>query len=219
VTVISQERIGSFTAFVLAATDAGALKKWLDDNELATTPSSEAWLKHYVDIGFHFVAFRYETDAKGGGGRSKTETVRISFATPRPFYPYLEPLHAEPPPSAPRVLAVWLVSPERGVPVAAVKDGEGDAIRWKRPWKEARLHAPTTTASLAASLGPSLGALVPAGAPGRLVVQTFLDQKQSRRGWGDVVVVPASPEAIDAAKMKRMRKLMTSLDFAIGGGS
>ncbi len=225
VTVISQERIGSFTAFVLAANDASALKKWLADNQLASTPESEAWLRHYVDLGFYFVAFRYEVpDAKSGAPSSKSETVRISFSTPRPYYPYLEPDHANANakhaglPS--RVLAVWLVSRGRSVPVAMVRDG--NAVAWKRPWKEARRHGATTATSLTASLGTSLGGLLPradadAGSESPLVVQTFEDQKITRRGWGDVVLVPEAPKAIDDAKMPRLEKLMAVLDDGLGG--
>jgi hypothetical protein len=223
VKVISEERIGSFTAFVLAATDARALEKWLDANELATTPASEAWLKHYVDLGFHFVAFRYELpDAGAPRARTKSEIVRISFSTPRPYYPYLEPEHPGAAAPGSRVLAVWVIAPERGVPVAAVKDESGERL-WKRPWKEARRHAPATPASLGAALGGSLAALLPrpgaeadGGAAGeRLVVQTFQDQKASRAGWGDVVLVPEAPVAIDAARMKRLRRLMAALDDAV----
>lgn len=229
VTVISEERIGSFTAFVLAANDGNALKKWLEENQLETTPASEAWLQHYVDLGFYFVAFRYELPAANSGtARSKSETVRISFSTPRPYYPYLEPEHASADAgadnrvTASRVLAVWLVARERSVPIAMVTDDEGTA--WKRPWKEARKHGATTAASLTATLGSSIGGLLPrgssdadAGARDKLVVQTFQDQKVTRRGWGDVVLVPEAPQAIDAPKMRRLEKLMAALDDQLRG--
>ena len=100
-----------------------------------------------------------------------------------------------------------------------VKDDK--TIAWKRPWKEARKHGATTAASLTASLGGSLGELLPRGADAgshdTLVVQTFQDQKVSRRGWGDVVLVPEAPEAIDAAKMRRLETLMATLDDGLGG--
>jgi hypothetical protein len=217
VAVLSQERIGSFTAFVLAATDAKALKKWLDDNELVTTPESEAWLKHYVDLGFYFTAFRYEVPTTKATGTSKSETVRLTFKTPLPYYPYREPDHATPPAKKPRVLAVWVVSPERSVPLAAVTE-EG-AIAWKRPWAEAMKHAPQSTSILGSIIGATnLGSLSAGQTPDRpLVVQTFEDQKTSRRGWGDVVLVPAAPHENDAARLERMTKLMASLDPALGG--
>ena len=137
VTVLSEQRVGSFTAFVLAATDSAALKSWLDRNQLATTPASDAWLAHYVALSFYFVAFRYEVpDVKTTRERTKSETVRISFASPLPFYPYREPDHPKADASPlPRELAVWLVTSERFVPVAAKK--VGDDVDWRRPWIEA----------------------------------------------------------------------------------
>jgi hypothetical protein len=218
VTVISEERIGSFTAFVLSASDAGALKKWLDDNQLVTTPESEAWLRHYTDLGFHFVAFRHEPASKGAN-TSRSETVRISFSTPLPYYPYLEPEHPGAPSTLYRVLAVWLVSTRRSVPVATVR--EGDATLWKRPWEEARRFPDPSLAHLTAALTPPLAALLPSGlvpAEGArephksLVVQTFEDQKKHRQGWGDVVLVPESPAPMDPARQARLGKLMAALD-------
>jgi Uncharacterized protein conserved in bacteria (DUF2330) len=215
VTVLSRERIGSFTVFVLAATDAGALKKWLDDNQLATTPESDAWLAHYVKHGFYYAAFRYEMPAaKDAGATAKSETVRISFATPLPYYPYKEPEHATAPPKLDRVLAVWLVSPARSVPVAALT--EGTAASWKRPWAEPRKHRPQTTSFLGTVVGAQLEALLASDASRVWDVQTFEDQKSSRRGWGDVVLVPDAPRPADAKKLERTQKLMTCLEPTVG---
>lgn len=200
VQVLSQQRIGSFTVFVLAATDATALKKWLDDNELATTPESEAWLAHYVKIGFYFAAFRYEMPAGQGSSEAKSETVRISFPTPLPYYPYREPDH--PSGAYARVLAVWFASPERFVPVAAGPNG------WNRPWAEPMKHPGTTAEALRSTIGDELATLLPKGAKD-LVVQTFEDQKRTRRGFTDVVLVPETPHELDAAKTT---KLMGALD-------
>ena len=209
VTVLSQERIGSFTAFVLAANDSGALKGWLDQNALTTTPKSDAWLQHYVSLHFYFVAFRYEVpEAKTGDPKAKSETVRMSFASPLPFYPYKEPDHPVGPTPHPRVLAVWLMTPERSVPVA-LHNGS-----WQRPWAEPRWHNPTKLADLRMRLGTDLGALVPSPDGGQVAwtVQTFEDQKRDRRGWGDVVLVPEAPHDADVGKLTRFGNLAASLD-------
>lgn len=225
VTVLSKERIGSFTVFVLEATNAGALKKWLDDNDLATTPESDAWLQHYVDLGFYYAAFRYEmpaakTPSPAAKTGAKAETVQITFKTPLPYYPYLEPKHPTPS-SNPRVLSVWYMSPQRAVPVAAVK--EGSAIAWKRPWAESVKHPDTSLSDLTRLVGAaSLGALADPSfdSPDRLVVQTFQDQKRSREGWGDVVLVPNAPLPSDPARAAKLSKLMRALDPSLtaGGG-
>lgn len=210
VTVLSQERVGSFTAFVLAASDGAALRSWLDRNQLATTPASDAWLAHYVALGFYFVALRYEApDAKTIRERTRAETVRISFASPLPFYPYREPDHATAPGTAPRELAVWLVTPERFVPVAAKK--VGDAIDWRRPWIEGVRHDPVKVEELQRQLGAELGALLPASKDA-LTVQTFQDQKRSRQGWGDVVLVPEKARTVDVTKLSHFGGLAASLD-------
>ena len=216
VMVLSEQRIGSFTAFVLSATDSAALKSWLSKNQLTTTPSSDAWLQHYVTLGFYFVAFRYEVSAvKNADAKTKSETVRISFTSPLPFYPYLEPDHpaafanvaASNPP--PRELAVWLVTPERFVPVAA-KTVAG-VVDWRRPWIESAKHPPVKVQDLRTQLGAELGALLP-DSNGAWTVQAFQDQKTSRKGWGDVVLVPEKAREVDVTKLAHFGGLAASLD-------
>jgi hypothetical protein len=174
-----------------------------------------------VKLGFYYAAFRYEMPSpKDASSIAKSETVRISFATPLPFYPYKEPDH--PGAKRDRVLAVWLASPTRSVPVAAMT-AAGTAT-WRRPWAERVKHRAQTTADLAAVVGPQLGALFGSSEPAKddaggarlWEVQTFEDQKTSRRGWGDVVLVPAAPRAADAGKVERMQKLTASLEPADG---
>src|SRR5262249_25597336 len=60
VSVVSVQRIGSFTATVLTATDATALDKWLADNGVALPPGGKEWLAHYVGLKFFFTAFKYD---------------------------------------------------------------------------------------------------------------------------------------------------------------
>lgn len=228
VTVLSQERIGSFTAFVLAANDASALRKWLEDNQLATTKESEAWLDHYVKLGFFFTAFRYEISS-GNSDTKQSQTVRLTFKTPLPYYPYKEPEHPqeEAKSAEARMLSVWFVGTEERVPVAAAQGGEGAS--WKRPWAEHNQHL-VQDGALRDALGDLYALLPPPPKPqlapdasdaellgtfgpfgrSRWNVQTFEDQKRDRGGFGDVVLVPKSPEALDP-KREDVRKLMASL--------
>jgi hypothetical protein len=121
------------------------------------------------------------------------------------------------------VLAVWLLSTRRAVPVATRRDEAG--VSWLRPWAEARRHPDPTLPDLTAALTPPLAALLPPGldasappaaAPGspqkRWVLQTFEDQKMNRQGWGDVVLVPEAPVAFDEARVARLDRLMSALD-------
>jgi hypothetical protein len=193
ITVLEVKKVGSFTAFVLQAGDAGALSAWLVKNGLVSTPEADAWLSHYVKLGFYYVAMRYDPP-RNGGDSTASQVMRFSFDTPAPYYPYLEPKRAEGAPAAPRMMDLWLVSDATWVPVAA-RDGD-PAPRWVRPLVAGKVYSGQWTASrLQTLLGPDR-AILPASAG--LVVQRFADQKTSRDGFGDIVFVPAHPTSGDA---------------------
>ena len=127
VTVLEKKKVGSFTAFVLAATDESALAKWLADNELVSSKEADAWLAHYVKMSFFYVAMRYDPPkGKKKVPRVDAETIRISFDTPLAYYPYLEPEAPELTPQ-PRLMELWFLGPDRVVPVALKEQ------RWLRP--------------------------------------------------------------------------------------
>lgn len=229
VTVLDVKRVGSFTAFVLAADDEAALGRWLDENGFVTSKEAEPWLRHYVARRFFFVAMRYEPPAGAAAGPTSeperavdpladppasppgsttSETIRISFDTPLPYYPYFEPDRpAGTDGGDGRLLEVWLVTKGLHAPVAARRTGEG-AITWSRPMAEGRRYAPATRSTLEDALDAEKGLL---GA-GELTVQRFMDQKTSRAGWGDVVFVPRAPVTGDAARRARLRRFVSTLD-------
>lgn len=212
VTVLSRERVGSFTAFVLAATDGPALQKWLRDNQFKVEPVLQDWLDHYAKLSFYFAALRYEAPkAKPPASVTLAETLRITFHTPLPYYPYREPLHVNRP--EPRGLAVWLIASRRYVPVSLSLEVPGG--RWKRPWLE-HSWRDEPRADLAELLGEPLAKLLPqparAAEPAPLQVQVFEDQKRDRRPYGDVVLVPSEPVPRNDETLKAAGKLMRSLD-------
>jgi hypothetical protein len=212
VAVLSRERIGSFTAFVLAATDASALQKWLTDNQLLVSPEAASWFQHYVKLRFYYVALRYEQPAQPeAAGKTRAETLRISFRTPLPFYPYREPEHASAPSGEPRDLAVWLVSNRRYVPVSFRRADQGSG--WQRPWLE-HSSAEVERQRVAELLETSLAALLPRSPQGQVTLQVFEDQKTQRPGFGDVVLVPAAATPSVAFDWSKAPKLMASLDPA-----
>ncbi len=214
VRVLDVAKVGSFTAFVLAADDAKALASWLEKNGLGSTPQADAWLAHYVKLKFFYVAMRYDPPAAGADGgapappRTAAETMRISFETPLPYYPYFEPDPApgEPPRDA-RLLDVWLVSRDRFVPVAARE--QNGKVRWVRPLASGHHYASDNREALERALEAE-AKILPAGA--ELQVQRFTDQKRSRSGFGDIVFVPARKRSLDAAARAGLAPLLGTLD-------
>ena len=237
VTVLEQKAVGSFTAFVLAASDAQALAKWLADNELVSSPEADRWLAHYVELDFFYVAMRY--DPKPAPAQEKAppvpsyvppapvseqlepvtaETIRISFDTPLPYYPYLEPETPEgmphregsqiAPRAEPRLMELWYVGSEAVMPIA-VHEHEG-ARQWVRPLAEGA-GAEDARQLLGELLEhePKLAPLLPEGA---LIVQTFQDQKRVRDGFADIVFAPREPHTFSDAQRAALAPLLALLD-------
>jgi hypothetical protein len=204
VSVVSQERIGRFSVAVLKGADPDALGGWLKEQKFSSSRVSRAWLSVYARLGFHFVAFRHEKPAREDPSEMLSETVRISFPTPQPYYPYREP---DPPEggvaSLDRGLRVWLISPSPYRPVA-VHDEEGQRF-FKRPWEEGM----RADAARGALRDPYLASLLPPRE--RFWVQTFVDLKISRRNWGDTVLVPDAPETYSDDDRARRRPLLGAL--------
>lgn len=110
VEVLATQKVAGYEAAILDATDAGALDTWLAANGYDTSPDLAEWLKAYIDRRWIVTAFKID---KGAGAMARTEAVRMSFTTERPFFPYREPASQREGASAPRVLAIWFIGPER----------------------------------------------------------------------------------------------------------
>lgn len=205
VQVLEVKTVGKFTAFVLKADDPAALADWLAKNKLVSTPEADRWLAHYVKMKFFYVAMRYDGAKPGEPSKLTSETVRISFDTPAPYYPYFEP---DPPKGATagphRLLDLWLVANDPVVPVSLHTDG--DTRQWVRPLRAGHVTKGPFPSTI---LEPALTALIPSSVSS-VSVQTFADQKVSRAGYGDILFVPeAAPE--DAESTKRVAKLKPML--------
>lgn len=90
VEVVSSQSVGDFDATVLRATSARALNRWLRKNGYKSNAAFEKWLDVYVQKRWVVTAFKIRT----GDTEDHTFTsqlVRMSFQTPRPFFPYREP--------------------------------------------------------------------------------------------------------------------------------
>jgi hypothetical protein len=204
VEVLSVEKIGSFTAFVLAATDANALAGWLKENQLTSTPETDRWLEHYVRMGFYYVAMRYDPPARPQAEDDAgiaAETIRVSFATPIAYYPYLEPEHKRAD-ASPRLLELWYVGTDPVIPVARV------GSNWTRPMMAGKDYE-RKRESVEASLDDELEELLPSG---ELVVQTFQDQKLNRHGYHDILFAFAKPKQLTSEQLAALEPLLGILD-------
>jgi len=207
VVILDIKRIGSFTAFVLKATDASALDKWLRDNKLGSSPENDKWLAEYVEREFFYVAFRYEpSKEKTDDDALKAETVRISFKTPVPYYPYREPTHsADAEPRGKRAVALWLVSPEALVPVALTKEAGKDV--WVQPFAEGWRRDGVSASQITAQLEGDDKKLI--DDKKTYFVQPLEDQKTTRQGYGDVVFLPEN--GVPAASREKTTKFVSKL--------
>jgi hypothetical protein len=96
VTVLQDKMVAGFHARVLEAKSAEALVGWLKKHGYAFSPEVEAWAKPYVDAGWKITALQV---AKGKDGAEdakdkkdvRAASLRISFKTDRPLFPYREP--------------------------------------------------------------------------------------------------------------------------------
>lgn len=121
VEVLSTQKVGGYEAAILDATDAAALNQWLTDNGYATTPDLTEWLEAYIAQRWIISAFKID---KAQSIEARTATVRMSFVTERPYFPYREPASQRGELSASRMLSIWFVGPER------VKGNVGADGRW-----------------------------------------------------------------------------------------
>lgn len=213
VRVLSAKRVGSFAAFVLQATDGKSLRGWLDRNKLVTAPASEAWLDRYVKLNFYFVALRFEPSLfaakRDPRGSTPAETLRITFETPVPYYPYQEPDRDDL--TDGRALALWLVTNGKPkVPVALVRDG--DSLSYRRPFREGARRPSVLPRALAEIIGDKTWKTVAPAGDTPLTIQVFEDQKRTRKGFGDVLLVPEEPVTLSPAAIEKQKALLPLLD-------
>ncbi|MFK7990302.1 MAG: DUF2330 domain-containing protein [Sandaracinaceae bacterium] len=176
VQVLSEQRVAGMDATVLAANDPDALGAWLGEHGYANRPALVEWLAPYVRDGFAVTAFRYRA---GEESTVASRSVRMSFETDRPFYPFREP--SDQPESSSRSLRVWLVGPNR---MGSLSD-EGGA-GWSGSPEYARPVHPSLVSSIVPQGAVSEGAWL----------SSFLDRSSSRRGAGDAFFEPVQNDEL-----------------------
>lgn len=92
VTVLEEKTVAGFQASVLDAKSAKDLVAWLKDHGYAFSPEVEAWAKPYVDGGWKITALRVAKDpAIREQAKVAAASLRLSFKTEQPLFPYREP--------------------------------------------------------------------------------------------------------------------------------
>lgn len=92
VRVLEEKLVAGFHAAVLEATTADALIGWLKEHGYAYSPAIAAWAKPYVQSGWKITALKVAKDASSTTNPTvATASLRLSFKTDRPLFPYREP--------------------------------------------------------------------------------------------------------------------------------
>jgi hypothetical protein len=92
VRVLDEKLVAGFKAVVLEADSADALVDWLKDHRYAYSPEVAAWAKPYVKDGWKITALKVAKDKDGKANKDlAASSLRISFKTDRPLFPYREP--------------------------------------------------------------------------------------------------------------------------------
>jgi hypothetical protein len=132
--VLDRKQVAGYDAVVLQADDLEGLRQWLEKNQYDARPAVMDWLKRYVELHWIITAFKVALDADAASNRW-SKSVRMSFETERPFYPYREPEDMRTP--DPKATA----SPARKLRVYLLADarfegtlGEADAWPGKAVW-------------------------------------------------------------------------------------
>jgi hypothetical protein len=175
VEVLHTQQVAGFDAAVLEAKDPAALNGWLKKNGYASRPALTDWLTPYIRQGWKITAFKI---AKGEGGQPLvgSGSVRMSFQTDKPFFPYREPSDARNVTTSnrPRLLRVFFLGTERMRGTLAGADWKA-AVPWTAPLPKDR------QAGLAAPL-----ALTDDKMPASPWMTVFEDRQTPRPGVEDV---------------------------------
>ena len=111
VEVLDEKQVAGFDAAVLRADDAQALAEWLDKHGYEARPALTEWLKWYVENKWIITAFKM---TKGDRPTFEAKSVRMTFKTDKPFYPYREPEDMRNPSGqGSRALRVFVLSGQR----------------------------------------------------------------------------------------------------------
>jgi hypothetical protein len=185
ISVLHTQQVAGFDATVLEASDPAALNGWLKKHGYASRPALTEWLAPYIEKGWKITAFKIAKQDSGdpvvGSG-----SVRMSFKTDKPFFPYREPSDSRTdtaPYPRPRLLRVFFLGTER---VRGILAGEPwkASVAWTAPLP------PDRQSGLAAPL-----ALTEDKLPPQPWMTVFEDRQTPRPGIDDVYFEGSSDQS------------------------
>lgn len=113
VTVLASAKVAGYDAVVLEANNAAALNDWLGRHGYASSPDLVEWFKPYIERNWKISAFKIDRDPQSAHAAA-SGTVRMSFKTDAPFFPYREPASQRVPGKAePRLLRAYVLAATR----------------------------------------------------------------------------------------------------------
>lgn len=185
VTVLATAKVAGYDAVVLEATDANALNTWLKEHDYASTPELVEWFKPYLERKWKISAFKIDRDAQRGNS-AESGTVRMSFRTDAPFFPYREPAAKGKGQNLdPRMLRVYLLSTSR------VEGVLGDSGAWpgRAVWSDGIGEPDRSRLFELAKLPANVAA-------GALWLTEFQDGSSPRPGRDDVFFRTSAEQAV-----------------------
>jgi hypothetical protein len=169
VEVLSTQQIAGYEATVLEASDSAALQKWLSEHGYEANHDLTYWLDAYVSQRWKITAFKIAAT----NPEARTGAVKMSFVTPRPFFPYREPQSQRQFSSQlNRTLRVFFLGPER------VTGTIGSGTEWPSELKRSENLTPPLHASITKATSLTL--------PAALRLTAFEDWLPVRPGMDDL---------------------------------
>lgn len=147
VAVLQSKKVAGYEVAVLKASDATELVQWLKEHQYQARKDLEEWVVPYVEKGWVITAFKYDSSSD----RTEVGTVRISFPTESPLFPYRVPKDQYAEEGRGNRLQVFVVGPGR----ASGSLGFSPSTEaWNRG--QLRYSMPVARPELEVLLGPSL---------------------------------------------------------------
>lgn len=178
VRVLDFQHVAGYDAVVLEADSADALGNWLKAHGYQFRPSLVEWLKPYVTARWKLTAFKIAQQPNASPSLVDTATVRMTFRTDRPIFPYREPMDQRTGPTQGRRLRLFFISHTR------MEGRLGDGTAWP---------GTVAYANRSADMSWLLARVLPEGVlPATDWLMEFVDNSSPRPANDDLVFFPAA---------------------------